>query len=321
MPQIQNERPTVQRRANGSTVRTSNGARVEVRRPTSQVRIEPVTMTPEEAAKIIANSDDAPRRSVSPISVQRIVQEIKDGRWNGRTNFIAFDKNGHLIDGWHRVTAIAEAGRTVVVMVGRGFNADEVNFFDRRTQPRRVRHILQFKNYHRPNDGNIIAAINRLTTGALNSISPEDALSMVERYRVSLDWVDRVLGSSKLPMKTNYGTLREDGKKTPITAPIRATLVFAHNSEEHRADVERFVNELLSYDSPAVKDSPASRKGPHVLRVQLERGEFRGGGSLAQNGVMFRALRCIAAFVDGEDVGKLKTPDAYDQRLLVERFA
>jgi hypothetical protein len=318
---MQTQTNSTVRRANGATIKGANGARVEVRKVTPDIRVETVTMTPEGAAAILKKSERVARRGISTSSVKRLVDDIQNGRWNPRTNFVSFDKLDRLIDGWHRLTAISEAGKTVQVQVARGFQPEEVLYFDRRTMPRRIRHILEFNGYESPKDGNIIAAINRLITGDMTSLNPEDALSMIEKYRDDLEWIRATVGETKFELTTAMG--RKNKKFSPLPTPIKAALVFAHNSEAFKKETEEFTKELVTYQSAPLydKNRPQSRKAPHVLRVQFEKGFFRGGGTLANLGSMFRTLRCLKDFINGDNNGRLQTPGTREARELVEQFS
>lgn len=52
-------------------------------------------------------------RSISKPKVERLVRDIAAGNWRVTPNAIGFDRNGKLIDGRHRLSAIQRSGRGV----------------------------------------------------------------------------------------------------------------------------------------------------------------------------------------------------------------
>lgn len=78
--------------------------------------VEMMTVTPEMAREWLATSRG--NRQLSRRLVDKLVADIKAGRWqskNGAT--ICFVDGAFLVDGHHRLTAIAEAGIPVCVLV------------------------------------------------------------------------------------------------------------------------------------------------------------------------------------------------------------
>ena len=72
-------------------------------------------ITSEMAKLWLTTSQGNPRWAKQIVDIQRvnkIVDDILSGNWHPANNSIAFDDDGHLIDGHHRLAAIAKAGRT-----------------------------------------------------------------------------------------------------------------------------------------------------------------------------------------------------------------
>ena len=79
-------------------------------------------MTPQKAGEIFSTRNPN-NRNVNKGVVDRIVADIKSGNWQSNNgSYISFDKDGNLLDGQHRLLAIAEAGIPVMVRVK--LNAD-----------------------------------------------------------------------------------------------------------------------------------------------------------------------------------------------------
>ena len=80
------------------------------------LRSEIVLMTPQKAKEILTYKNGK-NRYIRMNTVAKFVQDIKEGRWQVTHQGIAFDENGTLIDGQHRLLAIAEGGRDCQIMV------------------------------------------------------------------------------------------------------------------------------------------------------------------------------------------------------------
>lgn len=82
-------------------------------REKEKMKLEFVTVTPDMAEQWIKLSKGNPRwnnKMVNKAKVNRFVEDIQKGRWHPANNSIAFDADGVLVDGHHRLFAIAQAG-------------------------------------------------------------------------------------------------------------------------------------------------------------------------------------------------------------------
>lgn len=123
-------------------------------------------ITPEMAMDWLENHN--PRnRPISEPTVQVYAGDMKNGRWSLTHQGIAFNVNGDLIDGQHRLWAIVFSGKNVEMMVTRDLplsevkNGVEINPMDAvdRTRPRGVGIGLQLS--HGIKRGNNVAAAVR----------------------------------------------------------------------------------------------------------------------------------------------------------------
>ncbi len=93
------------------------------------IRFETVTITPQQAADWLENNKD--NRKLSNHKVREYLNEIKSGRWRYTHQGIAFDTDGFLLDGQHRLEAIKEAGIATKMVVAYGVNRGEFTIIDR----------------------------------------------------------------------------------------------------------------------------------------------------------------------------------------------
>lgn len=91
-----------------------------------QVNFE--TITPDEASDILKKNTNNRRMSIPTVEYYK--RQIVNKQWqaNGETIKIAID--GTLLDGQHRLTAIAQAGIPVETLVVRGLDKDAISTID-----------------------------------------------------------------------------------------------------------------------------------------------------------------------------------------------
>jgi hypothetical protein len=88
----------------------------------SKINTTVMTVTPEMARTWLSNQ--APNRRLRPRIVETLVREIRSGNWRVTHQGIAFDEDGKLVDGQHRLAAVAEASLPVQIMVTTGMERE-----------------------------------------------------------------------------------------------------------------------------------------------------------------------------------------------------
>lgn len=83
---------------------------------------------PEKAMKYIETMTG--NRSVRQKHVDYLAAQMKAGMWRRTHQGIAFDKEGRLVDGQHRMWAIIESAATIDVMVTRGLSPEDIAALD-----------------------------------------------------------------------------------------------------------------------------------------------------------------------------------------------
>lgn len=114
-------------------------------------------ITPEMASKWIESSKGNPRwardgKIADQKRVSQIAEDIKSGNWNPGNNSIAFDEEGVLVDGHHRLCAIVKAGIPVKSLVVYGIEKTGLQHIDE-NRPRCVSQRLNV-------DSQVVAAAN-----------------------------------------------------------------------------------------------------------------------------------------------------------------
>lgn len=144
-------------------------------------------------AVVMVSSDTAARwlktnkrnRPVSDDIVDRYANDMSTGLWTFAADPIRFDTSGNLIDGQHRLSALARIDMTLPMLVVRGLPADSQLVMDqgRKRTPGQQLGLLGVK------DSNLIASIVKVTiqydTGLLfreNKLSGSITAPVIQEY-------------------------------------------------------------------------------------------------------------------------------------------
>lgn len=102
------------------------------------------TITPEMATQYL--SFNTKNRSIRRQEVEAYARAIKSGAFVTTHQGIAFDDEGNLIDGQHRLMAIVSAGAPVQMMVTRGVPSNAMQIIDRGSS-RTMRDVIALGEY------------------------------------------------------------------------------------------------------------------------------------------------------------------------------
>lgn len=92
------------------------------------MRSETKTISPGEAAELL--TENRSNRPLSKSVVNGFAEAMRRGEWKLTHQGIAFDENGNLVDGQHRLTAIVESGVPVETLVFREVGSDTFDVLD-----------------------------------------------------------------------------------------------------------------------------------------------------------------------------------------------
>lgn len=93
------------------------------------LKFEIVNLTPELAKEYLEALPER-QRVMSPRTVDRYAADMLADKFPFTGDPIRFNRNGDLIDGQHRCTAVIESGEPMAVLVIRGMEPDMIRFFD-----------------------------------------------------------------------------------------------------------------------------------------------------------------------------------------------
>lgn len=192
-------------------------------------------------------------RAMRRNKVERFVRTLKDGRWQTTHQGLLFDKTGALIDGQHRLSAIAEAGISAEMWVFFGAEAGTFALIDSGT-PRARQDILRIDGH---TNAVLLAAAAQLTytiergspRGASNYVLENDEVTAFVAKRPTL--VRACAIASNLASK--------------VRGPTAAFAAAAHFTLQHDdGRAEEFWDKMISGVGVASASDPV-----HILRERL----------------------------------------------------
>lgn len=86
------------------------------------------TITPESAKLYLGHNTN--NRNISKIKVKEYLEQMLRGQWRLSTDAIAFDTDGVLINGQHRLIALIEYGKPLQFLVGRNYKRETFSIID-----------------------------------------------------------------------------------------------------------------------------------------------------------------------------------------------
>lgn len=94
------------------------------------MRLEQIEMTPKQARSLLEASLGQKQRALANTRVERIAHAIVEGQWKLTHQAIALSPEGFILDGQHRLAAIARAGIPVQVMLAYDADPDTFDVID-----------------------------------------------------------------------------------------------------------------------------------------------------------------------------------------------
>jgi hypothetical protein len=118
------------------------------------------TYTPTQAKAILADNANSPNRALSETRVRSLSVSWDNGEFVDTADTVKFDLKGRLIDGQHRLAAIARQGKNRTLLTARGLPLNAINVVDATGQGRSWGDVFHINGYV---NSNHIASIARAT--------------------------------------------------------------------------------------------------------------------------------------------------------------
>lgn len=101
-------------------------------------------VTPAMASEILAKYNTKNRRE-NAHHTTALVRNMVEGTWRFNGDTICFDDKGTLIDGQHRLSAIAKSGKTITCLFVVGLNPDTIKTKDIEAKPRNLSDLFKME--------------------------------------------------------------------------------------------------------------------------------------------------------------------------------
>lgn len=230
----------------------------------------------KELAEYLLTKNIKNYRALDSARVRKYAEDIKAGLWKANGETIVFDKEGHLVNGQHRLNAIIKSNATVIIYIV--FDVDDTELYDS-GKTRGIKSDLNQRGYK------------------FSSLHIGTGKMLLEYGSDNENWgngsiIEFILKNSDLICKavkivsTSACAGKSAGKKAACAAIAYSLLKNREMSETELYSFFKVVN-TLNITGSVKNATPAL-----VLRKQLE--EVRGGGRAVQKAHMeltYKALR------------------------------
>ena len=228
--------------------------------------IKLTTITPAKAKKWL-QKNIANNRSISRSRVAKLVGDIKNGAWHVTGDTIKFDQDDNLIDGQHRLSAIAEAGIPVKSYVATGVKRVALESIDA-GRSRTVADRLALLGYRSAKELAAAASVlSMIESGKLktsrSSLTLRESEDIVNRYGDRLETAIQLCWRSYTAMV---------GLPRSIVEALAAVALTKGHS---KWTVEQFI--VAIYRGGTAAGTPTGRFRDFLLDRKLKRYRIRSG--------------------------------------------
>jgi hypothetical protein len=210
-------------------------------------------------------------------NIEALAFDMRSGRWEMTHQGIAFNRDGLLVDGQHRLHAVIAAGIAVPMRVTYNIDCDFSAPIDTGCM-RRAHHVLGIPS-------RVVAVCNALVlleTGAVARSTAGRISEVHARHARGIDWAVQAFPQQRR-----------------LTANVLAAHAFAYPTS---ADlVDDFARKLVT-GANIEPESPVLVLRRHLERIDAFTNKVRSELGLA-------ALRCLQAHCEGEPIGKVIATD------------
>ena len=242
------------------------------------MKSEVATITPEMAKKWL-EKNNLSNRNLSDSRVDAMVSDIKSGNWHLTHQGIAFDNDGNLLDGQHRLMACVKSGIPIESMITLGMTKDACVAIDN-TRPRSVIDHARQMGISLTQSHAAIALIMENGPEQQMHLSTAQRLALIEKYAGAIEFAIHI-----------------SRRAVGFQSPCKAVIARASYTQD-REKLKRFMD---VYISVIAKDPTES--SPIVLRKYLL-GENNYGWPGRQ--LMYRKTEtALDHFIKGNVITKL----------------
>lgn len=208
------------------------------------IKIEIVKISPEFAQRLLSESNGE-QRNLNQVTVNMYKDLMNRGLWQFNGESIKQDKSGNIIDGQHRLAAIASSKNTIITILIKGLSTESIKSIDT-GKPRTATDVLKI---NRPN---IKYANNCSTVARLCMI--HEAGSRTKAKKIAPMDVVRYIDNSEIPYivaKYLHHASRKMERTIPVSA-ILATLCYLDNDDQRDEMVDLLTYGCRDSENPIV---------------------------------------------------------------------
>lgn len=254
------------------------------------VQEEWMLVTPDLAKHWLATRNTG-NRPIRDTRVSAITRDIRSGSYQQTHQGVAFDVDGVLCDGQHRLSAIVASGVPLMLRVTFGLSKDAFKGIDFGISPRRSSDDFARRGKtHYRNRASIARAIVLLETRERKYISHAQIDSTEGRFLDAIEWA--------IPLSAH--------KKAGILIAHAAAFAYAYTVRP--ADVSELASQTVSMVG-LQENTPAYLLARSARSPQMktdESGRTRPlQGDEASIAIMLKTLRACKAHIVGEKLGRL----------------
>jgi hypothetical protein len=244
-------------------------------------------VTPALAAEWLKSNTN--NRALSEVAVRAMAAAITDGRWVTTHQGIAFDRDGTLIDGQHRLHAIVLAALPVTMEVTSGLDRSAIDAIDNGGRgSRRVVDVLRIKDgitLSSSEAGALTAAVALLSVGTLMSSG-----------RISIFGLRAARATHGVALAAVVDALGRDHHARLSPAPVMAPLIITYAVEPKGTVL--FAEMLKTGENLSAGHPALALRNFLLTRPGLSGGEAREDVSL-------KTFAAFGAFAEGRTLHRL----------------
>jgi hypothetical protein len=260
-----------------------------------EVYVEVRNVSPQQAKNWMRSSNPTGNnRDVDPTQVVRLLNDMRADRWILTPDPIAFDSDGMLINGQHRLLAIIYYGKPVKMLVGFNFDRLAMEFTDtpmRRTYADRFAISKEFSDVGNPNLSLAVAA--RMILGLRHT---SRTLSDGQRLNFFIDHKDAIQFAQHC-LPGNRGGFKGRGIRIAAVVAVMAR-AYVYYGDDIKSRLLEFGEILFSGKTEKRKNFAAISLRDYLLRVVSEK-KINHTNAEVVYGAVENALDC---FIRGVDV-------------------
>lgn len=247
-----------------------------------------VLVSPELAQQYLGRNSR--NRHLMPTTVIRYASDLTAGFWQITHQGIAFDIDGNLIDGQHRLQAIVDSKQSAWLLITEGLPLEAIEALDR-GKMRTLAHTFQIMG-HQVTNARAIAVARRMWAGG-NRESTKRGVSLTDAYlhRFIDEHLDAIL----------FASSETHDMKTPAAVPA----VIARAYRTTALDNLRRFTRAMKDEIPTEELKPGDKSARLVNRLVDQMRAQKMGGFRSQITLYRKTQSALRSFLDGIDLTKL----------------